>query len=89
MPTEYYDRTTNFGYDIALICLKTEIQFSSIVLPACIDLDQMDYEIPEGTLGKVTRTTHFNTEFMQFPYRTFGVLKIIYIITALRMGTCQ
>lgn len=54
----------NYGYDIAIVILANEIQFSSIVLPACLETDESTFNISDGAVGKVC--SRFNLGLLVF-----------------------
>lgn len=56
IPNEYTDSDTNYAYDIALLYVTIEIQFGRLVRPACIELNENNFEIPNGAKGKVGLT---------------------------------
>lgn len=52
----YQDLFGNYGSDIAVIVLKTNVQFSPFVTPVCIDwnLHDINEHLSEKSLGVVT-----------------------------------
>lgn len=49
------DQDTNYAYDIAMLCLKKRLQFSSAVLPVCLGvlMGEKSFNINDGAIGKV------------------------------------